>query len=124
MIRVLKFSTWIGVSVLAVTLMYVVYERNFSPSRAQPEWPGTADLTWVAPTEFADNSPLTKLSGYIIRYSTQEGIEPRTIIIQDPKSTSYTVKNLAPGTYYFSIRAIEAGGSESAYSNVVAKTIP
>jgi hypothetical protein len=37
--------------------------------------------------------------------------------------SSYVVENLAPGTYYFAIRAYTSSGAESTESNVVAKVV-
>ena len=37
--------------------------------------------------------------------------------------SSYVVENLAPGTYYFAVRAYTSSGAESANSNVVTKNV-
>jgi hypothetical protein len=37
--------------------------------------------------------------------------------------TTYVVDNLTTGTYYFSIRAYNAVGAESALSNIVTDTV-
>ena len=37
--------------------------------------------------------------------------------------SSYVVENLAPGTYYFAVRAYTSSGAESANSNVVTKIV-
>jgi hypothetical protein len=37
--------------------------------------------------------------------------------------SAYVVENLAPGTYYFAVRAYTSSGAESADSNVIAKLV-
>ncbi|MBL8268482.1 MAG: fibronectin type III domain-containing protein, partial [Steroidobacter sp.] len=37
--------------------------------------------------------------------------------------TRYTFDNLAPGTYYFAVRAYTANGTESNNSNVASKVV-
>ena len=37
--------------------------------------------------------------------------------------TTYTVSNLAPGTYYFVVTAYDSSNDESSFSNEASKTI-
>jgi hypothetical protein len=62
--------------------------------------PGSYTLDWIPPTENADGSPLTDLTGYWIYYGTAPGKYTEKIKITSPGQTSYTIQNLAPGTYY------------------------
>ncbi len=84
---------------------------------------GSATLTWNSNTE-------SDLAGYKIYYGTAS----RGSITNPPSgytnvidlhntSTSYTINNLADGTYYFAVTAYDTSNNESAYSAEVSKTI-
>ena len=72
------------------------------------------NLAWDANTE-AD------LAGYKIYYGSGSRVYGSAIVVG--KVTTYTVRNLLPGTYYFSVTALNTAGLESAYSNEVSATI-
>jgi hypothetical protein len=84
---------------------------------------GSATLSWSAPTQNTDGTPLTNLSGYRIHYGNSASVLSQTIQISNAGLTTYVVENLAPGTYYFAVRAYTAGGTESDLSNVAVKTV-
>lgn len=84
---------------------------------------GTAPLSWTPPTQNIDGSSLTNLAGYRIHYGTSPTAMTQTIQVANPGLRSYTVSNLASGTYYFAVRAYTSAGSESVLSNVESKTI-
>ena len=84
---------------------------------------GSATLSWVAPTQREDGTPLVNLAGYRIRYGTAPGSYPNVLHIQNPGITSCVIENLPAGTYYFVATAYDSSGYESAYSAVVSKTI-
>jgi hypothetical protein len=44
--------------------------------------------------------------------------------IANPALTSYTLSNLASGTWYFSINDYTTAGTESAVSNIASTTVP
>lgn len=79
----------------------------------EPGNPTQATLYW---------DPVTKppVDGYRIYYGTQSAAY--TAQINTGNVTSWTVQNLAPGTYYFAVTAVKAG-YESRYSNEVSTTI-
>jgi hypothetical protein len=82
-----------------------------------------AALSWTAPTENTDGSSLTNLAGYRIAYGTSASALTQTIQVANPSVTRYSVENLSPGTYYFSVRAYTSKGTESANSNVSSKVV-
>jgi hypothetical protein len=84
---------------------------------------GAASLTWMPPTQNTDGTTLTNLAGYRIVYGVSASQLTQTIQVTNAGMSSYVVENLAPGTYYFAIRAYTASGAESAESNVVAKIV-
>ncbi|HEV8331382.1 MAG TPA: putative Ig domain-containing protein [Steroidobacteraceae bacterium] len=84
---------------------------------------GAASLTWTPPTQNTDGTTLTNLAGYRIVYGASAAQLTQTIQVTNAGMSSYVVENLAPGTYYFAIRAYTSSGAESADSNVVAKVV-
>jgi hypothetical protein len=85
-------------------------------------------LTWTAPTQNTDGTPLTDLAGFKIYLGTTPGGPyPVSVDIPDPAATTFTVPNLTDGeTYYFVSTAYNSAATvqESDYSNEVSKTIP
>jgi hypothetical protein len=94
-------------------------------SPAPPASPktGSATLSWTAPTENTNGTPVTDLAGYHIYYGTTEGAWTSTITVLEATETSYVVSGLAPGTYYFTVVAFNTAGDDSPESNVASKTI-
>jgi hypothetical protein len=84
---------------------------------------GAATLSWTAPTENIDGSPLTDLAGYRIRYGTKADELTQEITINSAGVTTYMVTDLTPATYYFAITAVSVAGAESSLSAVASKTI-
>lgn len=84
---------------------------------------GTATLYWEARLVNTDGSPLTNLTGYRISYGTTQDLA-QTIQIASPAATRYAFEGMAPGTYYFAVRAYSSAGAQSDPSNVVSKTVP
>ena len=74
-------------------------------------------ISWLAPTENDDGTPLTNLAGYRIRYGQQSGLYSATINITNPGLASYVISGLAAGTYYLVLSAVNTSGGESEYSN-------
>jgi Fibronectin type III domain len=94
-----------------------------SSSFPSPPPTGTASLSWSAPTENTDGTPITDLAGYHVYYGTNSSNLTQTVDIVGATVTSYVVRGLAAGTYYFAVSAYNGSGLESAKSNVASKTI-
>ena len=105
-------------TVLAWLLLAAIVLAVSSPARA-----GTALVKWNPPTTNEDGSALTDLAGYRLVYGTSVASLNRSIDIDSPGLSSYLVSDLAPGTYYFGVHAVNEKGVESALSNVDSKTI-
>jgi hypothetical protein len=84
---------------------------------------GVVTLTWVAPTENIDGSPLLDLAGYEIHWGPESGRYSDSVAIWHPGITTYLIENLAAGTHYFAIKAINSSGEFSGFSNEALSTI-
>jgi hypothetical protein len=84
----------------------------------------SAKLSWTPPTTHEDGTPLTDLKGYKVFFGPSPGNYTKSLDINDPAATSFQVDNLASGTWYFSMKAVDTAGNISKFSNEAAKTIP
>lgn len=84
---------------------------------------GSTNVSWTSPTRNVDGSTLTNLARFKIVYGTSSTSLTNSQIVDDITRTSATVSSLAPGTWYFAVRAVNTAGTESANSNVSSKTI-
>lgn len=84
---------------------------------------GRATLSWDAPTQRVDGSPLTNLAGFKLYYGTSSGNLSNVIQVSNPGARSWIVEDLTVGTWYFAASAYDQGGMESVRSNVASKTI-
>ena len=80
-------------------------------------------LSWQAPTENEDGSPMLDLAGYRVRYGQQSKSYPNLIDINNPGIVTFGVDSLTPNTYYFVISAYNLSGSESGNSNEATITL-
>ncbi len=95
-----------------------------TPGGAVGTGPGTAALSWDAPTTNADDTPLADLAGYKVYYGTISPIDMGTSESVDVgNTTSYTLSGLSTGTYYFAATAYDTSGNESVISEEVSKVI-
>ena len=85
---------------------------------------GTALLDLTEPTRNTDGTALTDLAGVRIYYGASPTNLTQVVQLADPAISSYTVSNLASGTWYFGATAYTSTGTESALSPIVSKTIP
>lgn len=95
------------------------------PTPSQGGATGSAALSWQIPTMNNDGTVLTDLSGFRVYQGSNASTSTMTLVssIDNPSVSDYLVENLAAGTYYFSVTSISTQRGESAYSNVVQKTI-
>jgi hypothetical protein len=84
---------------------------------------GSATLTWTPVTQNTNGSVLTDLAGYKVHYGTSANAMSTVVVLSNPSLTTYLVTNLSPGTWYFGVSAYASDGTQSAMSNVGAKTI-
>jgi hypothetical protein len=114
---------WAGAKAAAgtVTLAQVTTSQTYS---MVCNWPGAtlAVVTWAPPTTNTDGSALTDLAGFRIYYGTSAAALTQTATVADKTATSWQSATLAPGTWFFAVRAFNALGLESDQSNLVSKT--
>jgi Putative Ig domain len=84
---------------------------------------GAAMLTWVPPKQNEDGTPVTNLAGFHIYFGTDASALTSDINVADASSTSYTIKGLSAGVYYFTVVAYNSLGTESDNSNIADQTI-
>jgi hypothetical protein len=94
-----------------------------TPTTPPPSTVGNATLSWTPPTQNTDGSALTNLAGYRIYYGTSASSLTKSVQVSSAGITTYVIEGLQPSTYYFTVRAYNAAGTESANSNVVSKVI-
>lgn len=84
---------------------------------------GTATLTWTPVTQNTDGTLLTDLAGYKVFYGLSASAMNTIAQLTDPTLTTYVVRNLPSGTWYFAVVAYTSGGTQGAMSNIGTKTI-
>jgi hypothetical protein len=84
---------------------------------------GSASLRWQPPTQRVDGTPLTSIGGYKLYYGLNQSNLDQVINLGN-SVTEYQVNNLAQGTWYFGVSAVDSVGVESGLSGMVSKTIP
>jgi hypothetical protein len=80
-------------------------------------------LSWTAPTENTNGTPLTNLAGYWIYYGTSADAMTKSVQIANPGVDTYVISNLSPGTWYFSMTAYSTADVQSANSAVASHVI-
>lgn len=89
----------------------------------ESEGTGSATLSWIAPTQRTDETPLADLAGYKVYYGRMSGIHDYEIDIPNAGITTYVVEKLVPGDWYFTMSAYDSSGLESTPSNEVLHTV-
>ncbi|MCZ8133005.1 MAG: putative Ig domain-containing protein [Steroidobacteraceae bacterium] len=84
---------------------------------------GRATVTWEAPTQRTDGTPLTNLAGFRVYYGRQPGSLTQRVDVSNPTVTTVVVENLTAGTWHFAATAVDANGVESDLSGSASKTI-
>jgi hypothetical protein len=84
---------------------------------------GRATLSWNAPTQRTDGTPLVDLAGFRVYYGTSANDLSQVIEVRDPGARSWVIEDLTSGTWYFAATAFDQSGAESSRSNTASKTI-
>jgi hypothetical protein len=80
-------------------------------------------LSWEAPTENEDGTPISGLVGYRIHFGQSAAELNQLIEVSDAASTTYVINGLTSGTYYFAVSAYNSFGIESPLSNIASKSL-
>jgi len=84
---------------------------------------GSATLSWQPPTENTNGTPLSDLAGIRIYYGTSSSNLSK-MVEAAANASSYTIGNLAAGTWYFAAAAYSSVGTQSSLTPVVSKSVP
>ena len=84
---------------------------------------GSATLSWLAPAQNSDGSPLTDLASYRVYFGDVCRRLPQLADRQGLWRREPMVDQLTPATWYFVITAVDSGRAESGYSNVASKSV-
>lgn len=84
---------------------------------------GTARVSWVAPTANTDGSALANLASYRVYYGASASALSQNSEVNDTTLRSATISSLTPGTWYFSVRAVNTNRVESGDSNIASKAV-
>jgi hypothetical protein len=95
-----------------------------TPASVTPPSTGSATVNWVPPTQNTNGTPLTNLAGIIISYGTSASNLNQQVTLASATQSSYTISNLASGTWYFGGVAYNSAGTQSSMSQLVSATVP
>jgi hypothetical protein len=88
-----------------------------------PDIKGSATVSWTPPTSFEDGTPIANLAGYRVVYGPSSSELSQAVTVASADITSATIEDLAPGTWYFAVKAYTTASIESDLSVVGQKTI-
>ena len=80
---------------------------------------GSLQISWQAPSENVDGTPIDGLSAFRIHYGTSSGTYDKAVEVSGSAS-SHTLE-LVMGQYFIAMTAVDLDGDESALSNEVIK---
>ena len=101
--RPIQISVTDGVNIAALSEFTITVDAVGSASLT---------ITWNAPTENEDGSPLTDLAGYRIYYGSTSGKYGKPVDVQ-AGVTSYVIDDIGVGTWYLAMTSVNSGGRES-----------
>jgi hypothetical protein len=84
-----------------------------------------ASLSWVAPVEREDGTPISmaEIAGYRVYYGTSQGDYTDQVEVADSTTMQVTLSDMATGTYYFVVTAVDMDGRESNFSQEISQSI-
>jgi hypothetical protein len=91
--------------------------------QVKPPASATATLSWTAPTENTDGTPITDLAGFRILYGTKPSELTKTITVEGAHARTLEISGLAEGTYFFAVVAYDSAGLDGDQSRLANQTI-
>ena len=116
-------GTWIAIAALLGGCRDPGPGAAPTPTQTASGGPGSATLSWEAPTTNTNGTALTDLAGYRIYYGPTAVKLDHTVQISTVGLQTYVIEGLEPGSWYFAVMAVAANGTESQLSDIVLKTI-
>jgi putative Ig domain-containing protein len=116
-------GTFSGIEIAATDGDAVTALKAFAITVAAAIATNGVEVSWSPPTQNADGSTLTDLSGYKIHYGTQSGNYSDSVAVNSAGLTRYELDSLPKGTVYLAMTAVNAAGAESDFSKEVSVTV-
>lgn len=95
-----------------MTLIFLILSCSHGIVKKSSDLNGTTKLQW--------NPSTTPVQGYKIYYGKASGAYTEKIDVGNTTTYNFPHSKLTPGLYYFAIKAYDAKGVESAFSNEAA----
>ena len=90
---------------------------------AKESFSGTATLSWTPVKRDTSGKAMANIAGFKIHYGTSPKAMNTVVVLKNPNQTTYVIKDLHPGTWYFAVGAYTTNGTEGTLSKVTSKTI-
>ena len=90
-----------------------------------PKPPPVISLSWIAPVEREDGTPLAmaEIAGYRVYYGTSKGDYTSEVELKGSSTMEITLENLVSGIYYFVVTTVDEDGRESVNSEEIVRSI-
>jgi hypothetical protein len=121
--KVTGLPTWAHFDSSTGALSGIPQTREVTAPVSDSSASGAVLLSWQAPTENVDGSPVSNLAGYHIYYGKTADELTSTVTVSGADTTSYVVKGLEEGAYFFSVVAFNSAGMVSGKSNLADQTV-
>lgn len=116
-------GTYSGIEIAATDGKSVTALPTFAITVAAAIVTNGVSVAWTPPTQNADGSTLTDLSGYKIHYGTASGNYTGSVSVNNAGLTRYEMDTLPKGTVFIAMTAVNAAGAESDFSKEVSVTV-
>ncbi len=118
-----RVGTYSGIRISVSDGTTTVALPEFSITVAPAVPTGSATVSWSPPSTFEDGTPIANLAGFVVAYGPSPGDLSNEVEIPSPSITSAVIEALAPGTWYFAVKAYTTASIESDLSTVAYKIV-
>jgi hypothetical protein len=116
-------GAYAGIEIAATDGKAVTALPAFAITVAAAVATNNVSLSWTPPTQNADGSTLTDLSGYKIHYGIESGNYSGSVTVSNAGLTRYDLDSLPKGKIFIAMTAMNTAGAESDFSKEVAVTV-